>query len=446
MINFKSKVHPLFNSLFPYTFILLLGYSLRRTHGFIKTNHLIYISLGLLFFIIHHFRNKQLKLSSVYLSVIYVVFSALLTISPDLFYPKVESITYFIRVISFLNIINALSFFFKKSRVAELFNKISPIIFSSNLLCYLLVITASPNPLIDVYTVTQEGADFLLNGINPYSSQYSDIFNGRYGYVAGYVYWPGILLTLSPFKWVLSDVRYFYVVSYILTLIAFNKLMLGEKIKQETRKIFLLLWMSFPVVYFVLEQTWTENLIIAQLSTLLLLLQRRRFYFAAIVLGFLCATKQYNLFLAILTCAYAFTHLRIKTFFTFLLICALSAIIIFTPFLIWNHHDFIQVTLVDLLRYEPRADSLSWASWLFHHYQIRIPSLISMSIYLLPTLIGSYFIVLKKKNDLRELIFWLITTYFCVFLFGKQAFCNYYYLISFLLITYTSLSLRVKDN
>src|SRR5262245_35720664 len=41
---------------------------------------------------------------------------------------------------------------------------------------------ASPSPLIDVFTISTDGADHLLHGRNPYSQEYRDLYHGVYAY------------------------------------------------------------------------------------------------------------------------------------------------------------------------------------------------------------------------------------------------------------------------
>ncbi|OUR98780.1 hypothetical protein A9Q84_05040 [Halobacteriovorax marinus] len=439
-----QNIKPLFTSLFPVSFILLLGYSLRRTHGFIKTSHLIYISLGLMLLVLHHFKNQELKISEKFLAIIYAIFSFMLTMKPDLFYAESVNGIYLLQLISGLNFIYSLILVFKSLKGYDLKSSLrfAPIFIGLFVIAHALVPLISPNPGIDVFTVTQEGADYLLKGVNPYASKFSDIFGGRYGYVAGYVYWPGILLTLSPFKWIFGDVRFFYILAQIITLFGISKLARSKGVNRSIERFMQLIWLSFPVTFFVLEQTWTENLIIVELTLLFLFLQKRNFPFAAITLGVLCATKQYNIFLAILVYAYIFKVLDLRELVKFFIVSVLSALVLFAPFILWDHQAFIQTTLTDILSYEPRRDALSWAAWIFHHQAVKIPTLVSLVIYLTPTIFGCYRILKTKSCELRELILWLVVSYGAIFLFGKQAFCNYYYLIAFLVLIYSLLSIK----
>ncbi|WP_157868218.1 hypothetical protein [Halobacteriovorax marinus] len=308
---------------------------------------------------------------------------------------------------------------------------------------YILTIVSSSNPITDVFVVTMEGADFLKQGLNPYIQSYTDIFKGRYGYVAGYVYWPGVLLSLSPFKWIFGDVRYSYIFFQLLTLLILYRLSLKLGYSRLQAKSFPLLWSLFPVTFFVLEQTWTENLIILQLCILFFFLNLKKFSYAAIALGLLCATKQYNIFLAILSFFYVYKNSSLLGAAKYTLIAITSSLLVFLPFLIWDYDSFLQTTLLDVLKYQPRGDSLSWYSWLFFHYKVKIPGYLTGIIYFTPTVLGAIYLMKKAHSSITDLLFFIVINYCIVFLFGKQAFCNYYYLIAFMILLYSIF--RFKD-
>tara|TARA_R110002072_G_scaffold1989_2_gene16384 strand:+ start:98785 stop:100065 length:1281 start_codon:yes stop_codon:yes gene_type:complete len=422
---------------------MILGYSLRRTHGFLKTNHLIYITLSLLLFFSIHIKQVKFKITYKHLSIIGLIFSFFISINADLFYPQNKIGLYFIQASG------ALYFLYFLNEIFEKFKLSTKTFFFFIFLFFLMQLTTlftSPSPVTDVFSVAQDGADFLLKGINPYTQDYRDVFNGRYGYVAGYVYWPGILLSLSPFRWLFGDVRYFYIFSNLFTIFLLLKLSHQLNLPKKFARSLTLIWTVFPVTFFVLEQTWTESLIIFQISLLIYSLVNKRLFFAALSLGYICATKQYNCFLALLVLSYIYKTYELKDFLKFTLVSFLTTLIFFMPFLIWDYQGFIKTTFLDILKYEPRGDSLSWYSWAYHYYNIKLPSLITLIAYFIPTFYGIYRVIKSKTHYLRELSFSLIFSYSFVFLLGKQAFCNYYYLLAFLTLLYIIIFIEPTQN
>ncbi|MGZ3709381.1 MAG: hypothetical protein ACXWPM_11895, partial [Bdellovibrionota bacterium] len=57
----------------------------------------------------------------------------------------------------------------------------------------ILVPAISPHPHIDVFVNNTAAVDFFLQGLNPYSQHYVDIYAGAYAYKPGFLYLPGVL-------------------------------------------------------------------------------------------------------------------------------------------------------------------------------------------------------------------------------------------------------------
>ena len=73
---------------------------------------------------------------------------------------------------------------------------------------------ASPAPIIDVFVQFQESAQNLVNGLNPYKVQVSDVYRGteNFGYtVFGYSYLPANLYLQTLGYALFGDIRYSYV-------------------------------------------------------------------------------------------------------------------------------------------------------------------------------------------------------------------------------------------
>jgi hypothetical protein len=442
-----NKVKIYFPIIIPILFYILFGQTLRRSHGHLRFNHLIFLSSGTLLFIWFHFRNRfsdllTFKRINHGLQFAYILFSYFLVEKNELIYAENNLASKLIKVLLIINFILSLLPLFKSKFqiLAKISSKINILSFITILLSYILVISASPNPHIDVFTVGSHGADFLLSGKNPYIQSYPDLYNGAYGYVAGYVYWPVILYTLTIGKFLFSDIRYAYIV------LLFIQFLILQKYTSNKSPYAYLSWLAFPVGLFVLEQTWTEQIIITQFLAIIYSLKKEKFLLASILVGVMCATKQYAIFMAIMSFFYILKNTSFVRSIKLSTVVILTFFILTGPFLLLDYHQFIKVTVTDILSYSTRDDALSWSAYFLKFYNYEIPSLVRSLLPVLTMLLSIFYILKGKFKDLNSFVFTNIIIYLAVFLFGKQAFCNYYYLISFMLVVYilTLLDQRFK--
>lgn len=446
--SFFNRLKPFWAS-FALIFYIVLANALRRSFGFLRLKHLIFLTFGmLLFFLFHRAKNLETKFSwKRWTCCIWFLFSIFLVVKPGLFYPEVTMFFHTIQVMLYLNVLISISFLLSSFGKWDLINIQNPVGRSLGIMAvflifstYVITLVASPEPAIDVFYLQHMGANYFLEGKNPYLIKYPDFHQGRYDSTFGYLYWPIVLYWTAPLKMLFGDVRFALVISLLLTVIGYRKLA-GDL----TRFFYgIMIWLAFPVGLFVIEQAWIDGLILAPFIWGLYFFKSEKFFKGAILFGLVAATKQYMIFMFPLVFFYLLARkdLRIALQGTF--IAVFSCLLTMLPFLIASPHEFLQETFFKVLSLSPRDDSLSWNSYLFKFYGIVLSSKVTLPIYAVAIGIGSWVIYQGKR--LKDLLFAVVFIYGIVFLFGKQAFCNYYYLLSFFLFLYITETVISDQN
>ena len=153
---------------------------------------------------------------------------------------------------------------------------------------------------IDVQVFLHDGAIAVLHGHNPYAmtfpdiypSQLSDLFygpgvvmDGRITY--GFPYLPVSLLVAIPGK-LLGDVRYSQLIAMIVTALVLRRLA-SDQVGRAAAVLGVASVSAIPLLF----GAWTEPTIVALLACLVLALERRRYSFVAVFLGLFMVSKQY---------------------------------------------------------------------------------------------------------------------------------------------------------
>ena len=282
----------------------------------------------------------------------------------------------------------------------------------------LFIPLASPDPKIDVFVASKEAIQFFLQGKPVYSGGYSEIYGGRYGYEPGFNYWPGVLSYLVPFQSLTGDFRWGLVAAHLISVgILFRWVSLSVA----------LLWLSFPVVPFVLEQSWNEPLLAMLLFLFYLCASRKKMDWAAVFLGILLGSKQYLIPLGLLSLLWIYRqHGKQK----FLRVSAISlgvATLLLLPFLIREPVGLVHTTITKVLQFPYREDSLNFTTFL---------TLCGLGVlnplrYLV--LVGVFGWTIYKIYQVPDEKTWAWSSfffYFTLFTFGNHAFCNYYYWVA----------------
>ena len=311
----------------------------------------------------------------------------------------------------------------------------------------LLIPSYSPHPIIDVFAWNSSAVDFFLSGKNPYTQTYADINHGVYSIKPAFVYFPGILFWLAPFKAAFGDVRFGFIAAQCLTVFSQFRIVRRRAIDSTSMTFAWLLpiiWLTFPVTYFVLEQSWIDTLLITITFLIVDAMDLRRWNWAGILLGLVFTMKQYAFvisFFALLR-IWQLTDFRqaVKSFF--LGVVSFGAIVF--PFAYWDWQSFIEMTIRSHTNASIRLDSLGMTAFMSRKWGIVFPRSAQIAVTALGLLLGIAAILkdpLKKMDRLASALF---LSYGCAFLFGQWAFCNYHYLLFSFLLLY--LATAVPDS
>jgi hypothetical protein len=297
-------------------------------------------------------------------------------------------------------------------------------------LAQFLIPLVSPEPEIDVFVKIRLAAEHLLHGENPYGAVYPDIYGGRYGNFSGFPYLPGLLAWVVPFQALTGDPRTALIAADLLTGAVLYRLCGNISNSNRLSQIVYLLWLSFPVSLFIIEQSWIDNLLILELSCLALALNARRWTTAGIFLGLLLATKQYTIFVVVIT--FVMVTIRKESLFKMAASCVVVCLGLILPFLAINPHRFLYDTVYSFGEITFRTDSFSIPALLKNRWDLNLPPYLPLALYM-STLVGSLYSLWRVP----QAITWsraLVIMYTVTFLFGVQAFCNYYQLVAFLVL------------
>ncbi len=245
------------------------------------------------------------------------------------------------------------------------------------------IIRKSPEPLIDVYVIQREAANFLVTGLNPYAAVYPDVYNGQSAYyssevakegwlLSGIGYPPLSLLLSLPGHVLLHDFRY----SGLAALLAAAALIAGLS---PGRNSFLAaaLFLFTPRIFLVVEQGWTEPYVVLLLASAVWCASRRS-RFLPVAFGLLIAVKQYLLLAlcpAALLLAAPFNWRRYGRFVaTALAVAALTAL----PFLLWDAGALVRSLVGNVAQMPFRPDANSYPAALARLTGYRAPGWVAL--------------------------------------------------------------------
>jgi hypothetical protein len=154
--------------------------------------------------------------------------------------------------------------------------------------------------LIDVAVSLRDGSVAVLHGHNPYAMTIPNIYppkltklfygpgvviNGRV--TSGFPY-PPIALLVAVAGHLLGDVRYSQLIAMLLTVLVLRRLA-SDRVGRAAA----VLGVAAPMAIPMLSGAWTEPTLVALLACLILALERRRAVFVGVLLGLFLVSKQY---------------------------------------------------------------------------------------------------------------------------------------------------------
>jgi hypothetical protein len=307
-----------------------------------------------------------------------------------------------------------------------------------------LVLRASPAPMIDVWFMEKLGATALLDGANPYSVHYPNIYGPGTRLLADALlspdrrhvianpYTPLTLLLVTPAVALASDPRWTMVAAVLFAAWAVRRLGRGSE-EASLAAIFLLVQ---PRGLFVLEQSWTEPLVLALLLGAALAVSRLRarpsqtgpsggavatrdLALVALAGGGALAIKQYTPLLLVPLAFAIPPGARLRS----AALAAAAAVAVAVPFLAWDPQGFLRGIVLFQIEQPFRADALSWAAALFRLTGTKAPAWIAFAAAVAAVVFAARGGVTVARALLGAAVAWL-----AFIVLSKQAFCNYYWL------------------
>lgn len=303
------------------------------------------------------------------------------------------------------------------------------LVFIAVLVASIWVIRATPNPHIDVFMFQQTSSAALKQGQNPYEQTPPNIYGNMEFYGAALVIngnmtignpYPPLSIYFSFLGYVLTgDIRYSYLAAILLAGLLMACLRPG---RTALLAVYILLFT--PRLYFVLEQSWIEPLVLL-LAVAVVWCAIHRPAWIFVVLGLLVASKQYMIFLSplIILLIPLKSSRRVWTQaggWTVGVAFAVTA-----PLAFWNFPAFLwDVGLVQFYQIS-RLEALSYAAMYARMFG-QFPS------QYIPFVVLGAVLLIMWHYGARSPAGFAIAMALCLglfFAFSKQAFCNYYFLV-----------------
>lgn len=300
---------------------------------------------------------------------------------------------------------------------------------------HLLVLRVDPAPAIDIWVIYQQATVHLLAGLNPYTQTYPDIYAGRYGYPPGVHYLPATLYLLTPFRALLGDVRVGLWLAHLGCALLLGALARSQGLERRTQALVVLVWLMFPSTFPVLENCWMDTLL--GLSTLAALLcwRRGRYGWASAFFGLAMATKQTALVIAWVTLLFFAVQpppTRARGFRS-LALAGTGALGLMLPFALWDWSGYWG-SVTQVFRNPMRLDSFNLVALACNEYDLNVQFWQTLVVYLalLPALAWRLLGTRRWRDWMAGVLFLMGLTFY----FGKQAFLNYYDLLSLFILAW----------
>jgi hypothetical protein len=282
---------------------------------------------------------------------------------------------------------------------------------------YGTIVSITPHPKIDVYAILQEAPEKLLRGENPYSIEVADPL--AHTSVSHYAYAPAMIYTTAPFVWVTGDVRYGMVILLAATAVFLVVFGNGESTLAG------LMGMLLPVTPFLIEQSYTEPVVLAWFVATLYAVRKKHLIASAVLAGLLLATKHY----VFIIMPYLVFSIPKGQRLRWSLVAASTFLLACLPFAAWDWTALKRSLLDDYIGLTPRADGLSVYSFL-SRLHLPYPPVLPWACVAALYLWG----IPKVMRGQIGTVMMCAVTLLVFFSFNAFASGNYYFLISELFI------------
>lgn len=288
------------------------------------------------------------------------------------------------------------------------------------------MIFSSPRPIIDVWDKLMIASDGILHGKNPYLLTYTKLYKGINPSPFGHL--PGLFIVFAPVLHLFKDVRFVYVFSDILIIYLFTKLF-----KKRSKFVFQnlsLVYLFNPVALFVFEQSWLEPFMLASLFLFYYLSKRRKFGLSVLPLAIFLTTKTIDC----LSLPVILKLKKIKKKYIF--ISLFLAFLVVLPFFIWSPVVLMDTILLRIFKnnYDSSAPThiaLTFRNMLKDIFGIYYRKKTAFFVSFIFPLISYLFV---KIGSFYKVFLTLSFMYLGFYFFNYQAFCNYFFFVSGLVL------------
>ena len=291
------------------------------------------------------------------------------------------------------------------------------------------VILAPADPISDVWVFQQIGADELLQGHNPYAiTRYPDIYGPGSPFYApglveggfltfGFPYPPLSLLMALPGWALFGDHRF----AQLLAMAGATWLIATAR-PDRFALVPAVLFLFTARTFLVLERGWTDPFVVLLLATTVWLAARGSSA-TVLALGLTVAVKQH--LLVALPLGALLLRWGWRPRWTIAWQAATTAAVISLPFVLWDVAAFVRSTIVLHLEQPFRADSMSYVAWLGQGGQPGLPVWTGFAMLVPVTAL----VVLRAARTPAGFAAAVAVVLLIFFLFSKQAFVHYHYLV-----------------
>lgn len=292
----------------------------------------------------------------------------------------------------------------------------------------------SPLPPIDVYTSNTLASQAILNGLNPYTIDYPDIYQGAYDYKPGFAYLPGFLIFSVP-GLVLGDIRYGLIFSFSGSCLLLRAIGIQRGLSPKQATDMGLTYIFTAPSFFIVNQSFVDPaMAFFFLFGVYCWINGKNWQAGALLALCVCA-KQTGILYVFGLLLIILRHQGKTAFFKILASFCFTALVCLSPFLILSPNEFIRSTILPISGTRLRADSANLVGYFVQAGQTTVAHKL--------TILGPLFYLFMvttaflRKLGLGDRLYLLAIGILLFHLFSRQAFVNYYF--SILILFFLSL-------
>lgn len=303
---------------------------------------------------------------------------------------------------------------------------------------FVCVPLTSPEPHIDIWVVGQQGIQALLNGLNPYTVEYTHIYQAsEVPYQSFFGYPPLALFLYLPSFVVLGDIRFTWVVVHLLSAVVLRALLMESGIRKNLAQLIVFCFLTLPCLPFVIEQSWIDGFSILLLFLIFRSSQKQQWLRCALYAALFLNFKQSNVlatpFLALIFFSFVDVRLGLKRLAIFALVILATLVVIQGPFILWDFEAYLSrvwwmfgdSSFTSQGELFARRDALSINALMLNQFEFKLPRIFSWLGW--ATVLGLCLAKTIQTRSTKLVVPMISFAFFAYFLFAPWAFCNYYW-------------------